>query len=99
MTMWACVVSVTLRIPGVRSLKAKRSVLRPHIERLRRMASISVSEIDHHDDWQLAEIGLAIVAPDRAHMETIVGRVREYLDRQVDVELVEFALGYFEDPR
>lgn len=62
------------------------------------MASISVSEIDHHDAWQMAGIGLAIVAPDRAHMESIIARVRSYLDGQVDVELVEFALGYFEDP-
>lgn len=97
--MWACVISVTLRIPGVRSLKGKRSVLRPHVERLRRMASISVSEIDHHDAWQTAGVGLAVVAPDRAHLDRIVAKVRSYLEGQVDVELVEFALGYFEDPR
>lgn len=97
--MWACVIGVTLRIPGVRSLKGKRSVLRPHIERLRRLASISVSEIGHHEAWQMAEIGLAVVAPDRAQMERIVAKVRSYLDGQADIELVEFALGYFEDPR
>jgi hypothetical protein len=96
--MWACAISVTLRIPGVRSLKSKRSVLRPHIERLRRLASISVSEVDHHDAWQVAGLGLAIVAPDRAHMEAIVDRARRYLDAQADIELVEFTLGYLEDP-
>jgi uncharacterized protein YlxP (DUF503 family) len=97
--MWACVIGITLRIPGVRSLKSKRSVLRPHIERLRRMASISVAEVDHHDAWQMAGVGVAIVTPDRSHMETIVGKVRGYLQSQVDIELIEFALGYLEDPR
>ena len=95
--MWACAIRIELRIPNVASLKGKRAVLRPHIERLRRMASLSVSEVDHHDLWQRAAIGIAAVAPDGAALETIIGKVRRYFDGQFDIEMVEMTVSYLED--
>ena len=96
--MWACAIRIELRVPDSRSLKTKRSVVRPHIERLRRLASLSVAEIDHHDAWQRATIGVAIVAPDAAHLETLINRVHNYLGDQVDIEMLEIAVSYPEEP-
>ena len=96
--MWASAIRIELRIPNVRSLKAKRAVLRPHIERLRRMASLSVAEIDRHDTWQRATVGVAVVAPDRHSLESIIGKIRHYVDSQMDIELVEVRISYLEEP-
>lgn len=96
--MWACAIRVDLRLPAPRSLKEKRAVLRPHVERLRRLASISVAEVDGHDFWQRAALGVAIVAPDHAHLETLVDRTRRYLDAQTDIEVVDWQLTYLEEP-
>lgn len=96
--MWACAIRMELRVPGAQSLKEKRALLRPHVERVRRMASLSVAEVDGHDYWQRATIGVAIVAPDAAHLGSLVDRVRRYFDSQVDIELVDLAISYLEDP-
>lgn len=91
--MWAAAIRLELRVPGVQSLKEKRRVVRPHIERLRRMASLSVAEVDHQDLWQRCTIGVAVVAPDRAAMESLVDRVRRYVDTQTDIELLEIGVA------
>ncbi|MGH8911977.1 MAG: DUF503 domain-containing protein [Acidimicrobiia bacterium] len=97
--MWACAIHLELRIPDVQSLKAKRAVLRPHIERMRRLASLSVSEVDHHDLWQRAALGVAVVALDSRALESLVEKVRRYVDGQMDIELVELTISYLEDPK
>ena len=96
--MWAAAIRVELRILDTQSLKAKRAVLRPHVERLRRMASLSVAEVDHHDTWQRSALGVAVVAPDRHSLDVMTDKVRRYVDSQPDIELVEFKISYLEDP-
>ena len=71
--MHAAALRIELRIPLANSLKAKRGVVRPLVEGLRRVASLSVSEIDRHDSWQLSTLGVAIVAPDAGHLERLIG--------------------------
>lgn len=88
---------IDLRLPNVQSLKEKRAVLRPHVERLRRLASISVAEVDGHDVWQRATLGTAIVAPDSAALNSIVDRVSRYVDSQLDIELIDVSITYLED--
>ena len=62
-----------------------------------RLASLSVAEVGHHDAWQLATIGVAIVAPDSAHLDNLINRVRRYVEEQVDVEMLVFAVSYPEE--
>jgi hypothetical protein len=81
---------VELHLPLPQSLKEKRSVLRPVIEGLRRLGSYSVAEVGHHDSWQRATIGVAIVAPDGPSLHAHVGKVRAYLDSRPGVEIVDF---------
>lgn len=96
--MRACAMRIELRLPGIQSLKGKRAVLRPHVERLRRMASLSVAEVGGQDFWQRSTMGVAIVAPDAAALESLIDRVRRYFDSQVDMELVDVSVSYLEDP-
>lgn len=96
--MRAIALRVELRIPAARSLKTKRSVLRPLIEGLRRLGSFSVAEVDSHDVWQRSVIGVAVVAPDQAHMERLLGDIRRYLDGCIDVEILALKAAYLEDP-
>lgn len=96
--MWACVVRVEIRIPAVQSLKQKRAVIRPHLERMRRLASVSISEVGGHDKWQRSTLGLAIVAPDHSHLDGLIEKMKRYLDSQLDIEVVNMSISYLEEP-
>ena len=85
-----------IRIPMANSLKEKRAVVRPLVEALRRMASLSVSEVDHHDTWQRAAIGVAIVTPDPRSMEHLVERVRRRVDEELEIEVLHTSLEFVE---
>ncbi|CAN5795957.1 DUF503 domain-containing protein [soil metagenome] len=96
--MWAAALRIRVRILDTRSLKRKRSVLRPHIERLKAMMSVSVAEVDQHDAWQRATLGVALVAADRRTLESLMDRATRYFDSQSDIELIDVAVSYLENP-
>ncbi len=89
---------VELHLPNPQSLKEKRAALRPLVEGLRRLGSYSVAEVDHHDTWQRAAVGIAIVAPDGAGLAMQVARVRRYLDQQPEVEVLDVLTSELEEP-
>lgn len=56
---------IELTIYEAASLKEKRAVLQSLIRKLRNLGSLSVAEVDYHDKWQRAALGLATVAKDQ----------------------------------
>lgn len=70
------VMSTYLALPGVQSLKAKRSIVKGVIGRLQSRFNASVSEVDHQDAHQVAVIGMAVVANDT-----------RFVDQQLDAIL------------
>lgn len=89
---------VELLIPGPRSIKEKRAVLRPTIEGIKRIGSFSVAEVDHHDAWQRSTIGVAVVAPDGRGLEMQLDKLRRYLDGRYDIEVVDIFKSELEEP-
>ena len=51
-----------ISLPGVTSLKGKRSVVKSLIGRLKSRFNISIAEVDHQDNKTRAVIGIAIVS-------------------------------------
>jgi uncharacterized protein YlxP (DUF503 family) len=96
--MRAAALRVELHLPTPQSLKEKRAVLRPVVEGMRRLGSYSVAEVDHHDLWQRAAIGIAIVAPDGLGLAQQVSKLRRYLDGQLEVEVLDVLMSELEDP-
>ena len=56
---------IRFRIHGCRSLKAKRSVVKSIISRIRNNFNASVGEVAANDVYKQAEIGFALVGTDR----------------------------------
>lgn len=78
MGMMVGLCTVELHIPDVQSLKGKRQILSSLTTRLRNRFNISVAEIDEHDLWQKAILGIAHVAND-------TGRVNQTLDKVINL--------------
>jgi len=77
------------RVPGCRSLKQKRSVVRSLRDRLASRYSISVSETDFQDDVQRAELTAALAASDRTQAESILGKVDDAICSDPRIYIIE----------
>lgn len=62
---------IHLRIEGAQSLKDKRQVLRSLMDKARKFG-ISVAEVEDHDLWNRATIGLACVSNQLAHAQSVM---------------------------
>jgi uncharacterized protein len=81
---------VTLYLPVSRSLKEKRQVIRPLMERLRRQFNVAVAEVEEQDAWQTAVIGLAVVSNEAVHAERQMDRIIEAIEQsRLDAEVVD----------
>jgi uncharacterized protein YlxP (DUF503 family) len=70
--MFVGVARIVVQIPGARSLKDRRAVVRSFKDRVRSRLRISVAEIGDAERWQIATFGVAVVSPDRARCEELV---------------------------
>ena len=76
-------------MPGCRSLKQKRSVVRSLRDRLRARYSISVSETDFQDDVQRAELTAALAASDHAVAESLLSKLDDAVCSDPRIYIIE----------
>lgn len=93
----AAAMSFDLHLPISRSLKAKRAVVKPVVEGIRHRFRLSVAEVDHHDQWQRAEIAVAVVAESDGRVQELLDAVERYVAAAPDVELLEIRTAWLED--
>ncbi|PWB54886.1 MAG: DUF503 domain-containing protein [Anaerolineales bacterium] len=84
------ILTLQLQLPGCKSLKEKRSRLKPLITRLHREYNLSVAEIDQQDRWDEATIGCAMISNEHKFLESSLQTVIHWLDKNwPDVTLVD----------
>ena len=72
--------TVFIQVPGARSLKDKRRVVRSVVARVRNEFNVSVAEVDQQDSWQLATLGLACVSSDRGYAHGLLESVIRFVE-------------------
>jgi uncharacterized protein len=94
------VMRLVLEIPGARSLKDKRQVVRSFKERVRARLGISIAEVDHNDKLQRATFGVAVVSGDAAvceeqlsHVTSMASSLPNAILADRAVEIVPFGRG------
>ncbi|MEQ7005144.1 DUF503 domain-containing protein [Actinopolymorpha sp. B17G11] len=86
--MFTGTLRVDLRLGDVRSLKQKRSVVRPIIAEVQRRFQVSVAETAHHDLYRRAEIGVAVVSGDGSRCRDVLDSIERALAARPEVELL-----------
>ncbi len=86
--MWIGTLSLDLLLGDVHSLKEKRSVVRPIVAELRRRFALSVAETGHLELHRRAEIGMAVVAADRAHCVEVLRACEQLVAGRPEVEIL-----------
>lgn len=79
----------SFRVPGCRSLKQKRSVVRGLRDRMRARYSVSVAETDFQDDVQRAELTAALAASDRTLAESLLGKLDDTVCSDPRIYIIE----------
>ena len=69
------ILSVHLRLPGNRSLKEKRRVVKGMLQRVRNRFNVAIAEVGDNDLHQSAVLGIACVTSDPAHAHSILDNV------------------------
>ena len=95
--MYAAALRIELYLRDSRSLKAKRALVRPVIEGLARRHRVSVSEVDHHDAWHLATVGVAAVAPTHGHLGDLLDDVERFVWSFPEVEVLRIDRLWIEE--
>ena len=91
MIIGACVIQ--LHLPGVSSLKEKRSRLKPLLNDIRRRFNIAAAEIDKHDIWKSADIAIVADANDSTYIYSVLEKVVHWIDEhRFDVEILDWTV-------
>jgi len=84
------VLTLQIQLPGCKSLKDKRSRLKPLLTRLHREFNISVAELDHLDVWEEATIGCAMISNNHQFSESSLQSIVHWLNKNwPDVTLMD----------
>lgn len=88
------IAEISLRLPGVRSLKEKRSIIRPLVARLRQQFPVSLAEVGDQDLHQRARLGVAVVGGELGPLQRTLQQLRGALDRELGLEVIDFEVEY-----
>jgi uncharacterized protein len=72
----------------VRSLKQKRSVVRPVVAELRRRFEVSAAEAGHLELHRRALLGVSLVAADARHVVEVLDRCERLVAARPELELL-----------
>lgn len=86
-----------LLLGDVRSLKQKRGVVRPIVAELRRRYEVSAAETGTQDLHRRAEISVALVAGDHAHVVQVLAECERLLAGRPEVELLSTRTRVLDD--
>ena len=95
--MHVLVFAVDLHLPACRSLKEKRAVLRPIVDGVRNRFGVSVAETQHQDQWQRAEVGVAVVSGSAKVAAELVDDVERFVWSFPEVEVLATRRFWAED--
>ncbi|MFV1987167.1 MAG: DUF503 domain-containing protein [Gemmatimonadota bacterium] len=84
-----------LHLPGCRSLKEKRSIVRGLRDRLVARFRVSAAETGHQERHAMAELTAAVAAPDRRHAERVIDRLDAFVRSDPRAQVIESEIAFF----
>ena len=78
------VCQISLSLPGVTSLKAKRSIVRKVLDRTANRFNVSAAEVGLQDAHRQAVLGFAVVSNDRRHASSMLDSIASFVEGAAD---------------
>lgn len=87
------VCKIKLRLPENSSLKGKRRVLKSIITRVGSRFNVAIAEVDDHDLWQLATLGICCLSNDKRHTNEVLSKVVDFVvNGRFEVEILDYEI-------
>jgi hypothetical protein len=87
------VCKISLRLPENLSLKGKRQVLKSITTRVKNQFNVSVAEVDDHDLWQLATLGICCVSNNKRYTNEVLSKVVNFIaGGRFEVEILNYEI-------
>ncbi|MGI5118535.1 DUF503 domain-containing protein [Marinactinospora thermotolerans] len=86
--MYVGALSLDILLGDVRSLKQKRSVVRPIVAELQRKFAVSVAETGNQDLHRRTQIGVAVVSSTAAHCVEVMDSCERLVAGHPEIELL-----------
>ena len=84
---------VKLRFPENLTLKGKRRVLKSITARIRSKFNVSVAEVDDHDLWQLATVGICCVSNNKRYTNEVLSKAVDLIvNGRFEVEVLDYGI-------
>jgi len=74
------VARLTLHLPENHSLKGKRKIVKSLIGKVQHKFPVAISEVDDHDLWQRAQLGLAMVSNDSQVLDASLTKIVHFIE-------------------
>lgn len=86
--MFIATAKIKLHLPWVHSLKEKRMVVKSLAAKARNQFNVSVAEVEEQDVHQIAVLGFAGIAGDRAQADSVIDHVLNFVEDNTEGEVV-----------
>ncbi|MDH3844251.1 MAG: DUF503 domain-containing protein [Myxococcales bacterium] len=83
------VCQISLSLPGVNSLKAKRSIVRRVLDRTVNRFNVAAAEIGQQDAHRTAVLGFAVVSGDRRHANSMLDSIASFVEGAGEAVVVD----------
>lgn len=93
--MFVGVARVVLQIPGARSLKDRRQVVKSFKDKVKSRLGISAAEVGETEKLQLATLGVSVVSNDSEVCHELLGRVRGMAESLSDALVADMRTEVF----
>lgn len=80
---------IELYLPGIKSLKEKRSILTRIKTTVRNSFNVSISEVDYQDKWQRTLLGIVGISNDKKVMESTLTKILNNIERIRGIDILD----------
>ena len=87
--MFIAVLQLELHIPGADSLKEKRMVVNSLLGKIRARFNVSAAQLDNHDLWQSATLGICVISNDKTAAQKVLYQVRDLVEAEARCDVAQ----------
>jgi hypothetical protein len=89
------VLILEIKLPGCRSLKQKRSLVKPLVSRLHKEFNISAAEVDKNDLWDETVVACGLISNDKGNADAQLNSVLQFVEHYWrEIEIVNYSIMF-----